>query len=127
MSPRRARTLCSVATVRRPVPCSRVTYYGMLALSSRSRATYKRFLHLASQVSTKYTLEFSRKERLVRVRGFVEIFPLAAFLALLLLCFLFFLCLSRSLRYKRDGALCHIALDRQSKEKSEHTDCMNDT
>lgn len=46
-----------------------------------SCATYKRFLHLASQVSTKYTaseLKFSRKERPVCAQGFVEIFPPAA-------------------------------------------------
>lgn len=79
------RTFRSVATIRRLVPrCSRVTYYSMPARSGWSCATYKRFLHLASsQVFTKYTargLEFSQKERLVCARGFVEIFPPAAFL-----------------------------------------------
>lgn len=44
--------------------CSHVTYYSMPARSGCSCSTYKRFLHLASQVFTKYTacgLEFSQK------------------------------------------------------------------
>lgn len=76
------------------VCCSRVTYYSMPARPSWSCATYKRFLHLASQVFTKYTargLKFSQKERLVCARGFVEIFPPAAFLipSTVSLCFAF--------------------------------------
>jgi len=97
-----------LVTIRRPVCCSRVTYYSMPARLDWSCATYKRFLHLASQVFTKYTargLEFSQKERLVCARGFVEIFPPAAFLILSCLFLFVFSLLPRG---KQGGTYCRI-------------------